>query len=112
MAANELRITPTFLHLMLCLADEAKHGYLMMQEIETRTGGKLRLGPSSLYYGLGRLEDVGLIEEIEVAPDPDEPHDDRRRYYRLTKVGQRRLREETEALAQLVDHARAQGVLG
>jgi DNA-binding PadR family transcriptional regulator len=107
-----IRVTPTFLHLLLCLADQAKHGYHMMQEIEARTGGRLRLGPSSLYYALGRLEDAGLIEEVEGAAGGDEPHEERRRYYGLTEAGLGRLRVETEALADLVAHARAHGVLG
>jgi DNA-binding PadR family transcriptional regulator len=112
MATNDIRITPTFLHLLLCLADEPKHGYHMMQEIEARTGGRLSLGPSSLYYALGRLEDEELIEGVEGRGIGDEPHEERRRYYRLTEAGRRRLRRETEALADIVAHARAHGVLG
>ena len=49
MPPRELRITPTFFHLLLCLADDSKHGYAMMLEIEERTEGALRPGPSSLY---------------------------------------------------------------
>lgn len=112
MSPRDIRITPAFLHLLLSLSEKPKHGYHMMQEIEERTEGRMRLGPSSLYYSLGRLEDVGLIREVEGPPDEDEPHGERRRYYALTDVGRQRLREETEALVDIVAHARAHGLLG
>lgn len=113
MSPRDLRMTPAFFHLLLSLSASAKHGYAMMQEIEDRTEGRVRLGPSSLYYSLGRLEDAGLIEETE-APEAagDEPHGERRRYYQLTASGRQRLREESEVLADIVAHARARGLLG
>lgn len=112
MTPRDIRMTPAFLHLLLSLSDAPKHGYHMMGEIEERTAGKVRLGPSSLYYSLGRLEDAGLIREVEGPTDEDEPHGDRRRYYALTDEGRSRLREESEVLAGIVAHARAQGLLG
>lgn len=112
MSPRDLRMTPAFFHLLLSLSEEPKHGYHMRQEIEERTEGSVRLGPSSLYYSLGRLEDAGLIREVEGPADEDEPHGERRRYYALTDEGRRRLRDETEVLAEIVAHARARGVLG
>lgn len=112
MSPRDIRITPTFLHLLLSLSEGPKHGYHMMQEIDERTGGRTSLGPSSLYYSLGRLEDVGLIREVEGPCDDDEAHAERRRYYGLTDEGRLRLREESEALADIVAHARAHGLLG
>jgi DNA-binding PadR family transcriptional regulator len=105
-------MTPAFLHLLLSFSEGPKHGYVVMQEIEERTGGRIRLGPSSLYYSLGRLEDAGLVEEVEVTGGEAEPHEERRRYYRLTGTGRRRLREEARALQDIVAHARAHGLLG
>jgi DNA-binding PadR family transcriptional regulator len=112
MPRRDIRLTPTFFHLLLCLAEGPKHGYAMMGEIEERTGGKLSLGPSSLYYSLGRLEDAGLIAETSVAGADDEVHGERRRYYRLSPAGRRRLREEVAVLEGIVAHARARQVLG
>lgn len=110
---RDLRITPAFLHLLLSLSREPKHGYAMMQEIDARTEGRVRLAPSSLYYSLGRLDDAGLIEEVDAPADTgDQPHEERRRYYGLTAEGRRRLRAESRALADIVAHAQAQGVLG
>ena len=108
-----LRLTPAFVHLLLALSAGPRHGYALMQEIEQRTGGRIRLGPSSLYYSLARLEDAGLIEEVE-APAADlrgEPHAERRRYYRLTKRGRQRVADEAAVLADIVAHARTQGLL-
>jgi len=105
-----LRITPQFLHVMLSLVDGPRHGYGIMLEISRRTDEAMHLGPSSLYYALDRLEGGGLIEEVD-APEADEGTDERRRYYRLTVEGRKRLREETRALAGIVNWARARGVL-
>ena len=110
--SRELRLTPTYFHLLLCLADGAKHGYVMMQEIDEQTSGKLRLGPSSLYHSLGRLEEAGLIRETAVAGADDEMHAERRRYYELTPAGRRRLKSEVGALAQVLEHARARYITG
>ncbi|MGD8276667.1 MAG: helix-turn-helix transcriptional regulator [Gemmatimonadota bacterium] len=107
---GDLRLTPAFLHLLLCLSEGPMHGYAAMQEVVERTGGRVRLGPSSLYYALGRLEDAGLIEEVSVEGGAD-PHEERRRYYALTAAGRKRVREEARMLAGVVAHARAQGYL-
>lgn len=109
---TELRMTPTFLHMLLCFGEGPKHGYAVMLEIEERTGGRIRLGPSSLYYSLSRLEESGLVEEVEVVGGTPEPHEERRRYYGLTPAGRKRLREEAKVLSTIVAHARATGFLG
>lgn len=101
-----MRLTPHFLHVLLCLAEGPRHGYAILQSAEDRLG----LGPSSLYYALDRLERAGLIEETPAPADEGEV-DERRRYYRVTSAGRDRLREETAALAALVARARAQGLV-
>lgn len=111
MGKREPRLTPLFFHLLLSLASEPRHGYAMMGEVEGRTQGRLKVGPSSLYYALGRLEDAGLIAEAKVKSQEGSPHQERRRYYQLTNEGRARLTEEMEALEDIVGHARAQGVL-
>ena len=105
------RMTPVFLHLMLSFSAGPRHGYAAMQEIAERTGGRIRLGPSSLYYSIGRLEAAGMLEEVTVEADGGEPHEERRRYYRMTAAGRTRLREEARALEDILAHARAHGVL-
>jgi DNA-binding PadR family transcriptional regulator len=105
-------MTPLFFHLLLSLSEKSRHGYAMMQEIEERTGGGIVLGPSSLYYALGRLEDSDLIESVQGPAGGEDPHEERRRYYRLTELGRQRLQEETRLLADIVAHAQARGLLG
>lgn len=111
MGARGLRMTPLFFHLLLSLSAGARHGYAMMGEVEERTGGRIDVRPSSLYYALGRLEDAGLIAEADAGAGGDAPHEERRRYYRLTDAGRERLEEELATLEDIVLHARAQGVL-
>lgn len=111
MSSREMRMTPLFFHLLLSLASEPRHGYAMMQEVEERTDGRVTAGPSSLYYALGRLEDAGLIAAADPPRDTEAPHEERRRYYRLTSRGRSRLEAEALTLADIVAHARTSGVL-
>ena len=67
----------TVLHILLALADGDKHGYGMMKEVAGRTEGKVRLGPGTLYGGIKRLLEDGLIEKSDERPDPE--LDDERR---------------------------------
>jgi DNA-binding PadR family transcriptional regulator len=96
------------LHIMLALADGARHGYAIKQEVERRTDGGLRLGPGTLYEAIQRLEDGGLIEEIAAArADVANGQEAQRRYYQLTDRGWTALRDELRALGRLVDGGRA-----
>jgi DNA-binding PadR family transcriptional regulator len=104
--AQLLPLTPAVLHILVTLADGEAHGYAIMQEVNRRSGGIVRLGPGTLYGAISRLLADGLIEESEARPDP-EMDDTRRRYYRLTKRGSEVLASETERLAELVRAARS-----
>jgi DNA-binding PadR family transcriptional regulator len=96
------------LHILLVLADGARHGYAIKQEVESRTEGAIRLGPGTLYEAIQRLEEGGLIEEAAtVAEASANGQAAQRRYYRLTAHGLAVLRDEVRALGRLVDVARA-----
>lgn len=110
MGAPDLTMTPRLVHILLSLVPGACHGYAMLQEIDERTAGRVKLGPSSLYWSLGRLEDAGLIEEAE-QPTEVESEDERRRYWRLTEPGRERLRFELESLEDLVANVHARELL-
>ncbi len=99
-----LPLTPAALHILLSLADEERHGYGIMREVEERTGSKMRLGPGTLYGSVKRMLGDGLIEESEERPDP-ELDDQRRRYYRLTDFGRRVAGAEAGRLEDLVNIA-------
>lgn len=99
------------LHIMLALADGAKHGYAIKQDVEGRTGGEIRLGPGTLYEAIQRLQDTGLIREAD-GGDPGNGQQAQRRYYELTDRGWNALRAEVRQLGLVVDRARAHGRLG
>jgi DNA-binding PadR family transcriptional regulator len=95
---------------LVSLADQNRHGYAILRDILDRTGGRIRLSPSTLYAVIRRLLESGLIEELADRPDP--AHDDeRRRYYRLTPLGRRVARAEAQRLTRLLAHARASGLV-
>ena len=103
-------LTPAVFHILLALADEERHGYGIMQDIETRTQGKVRLGPGTLYGSIKRMMADGLIEESDERPDPS-LDDERRRYYGLTSTGRRAVEAEASRLQQLVQIARSKNLL-
>ncbi len=100
----ELPLTPAAFHILLALADGDKHGYAIMQEVTALSAGQVRLGPGSLYGTIKRLLADGWIAEVE---DHLDEGTERRRYYRLTELGQRVVRAEALRLARLVERARA-----
>lgn len=99
-------------HILLALSDRERHGYGIMQEVEARSGGSVRLGPGTLYSAIKRMLTAGLIEES--ADRPAEKGDDARRrcYYRLTRRGRQVAVEEAERLAALVRVAESKRLLG
>jgi DNA-binding PadR family transcriptional regulator len=97
-------------HILLALAGGERHGYAIMREVAAQSGGRMRLGPGTLYGSLRRLVEDGLIEETETRPDPA-LDDERRRYYRLTEEGRRVAQAEAERLDILAQAARARGLL-
>ncbi len=105
-----LPLTPAVFHILLALADGEKHGYGIMQEITNRTDGVVKVGPGTLYGSIKRMLADGWIEESDERPDA-EMDDERRRYYRLTDIGQRVAQVEAERLAQLVTTAHERGLL-
>jgi DNA-binding PadR family transcriptional regulator len=74
---------------MASLAEGAKHGYAIIQEVEATSG--VRMGPGTLYGALSRLEKRGLIEPLD-GVDP------RRRPYQLTPHGSGVLAERLETM--------------
>lgn len=104
-----LPLTPVALNILLALADGERHGYGIMLEVRERTGGKVRLGPGTLYGAIKRLREGGVIEQSGERPDP-EADDERRCYYRLTGFGGEVLAAEVDRLDGLVRAARRKGV--
>ncbi|UCG88041.1 MAG: PadR family transcriptional regulator [Gemmatimonadota bacterium] len=102
-------MTPAAYHILLSLADRPRHGYGIMQEVDTRSAGHVRLGPGTLYRSIKQLRSAGLIEADANQASSDA--NDRRRVYRITERGLNALTNEARRLEQLVAQARGKGVL-
>jgi DNA-binding PadR family transcriptional regulator len=96
--------------IMLALSAGELHGYAIMREVEEQTGGRLRLGPGTLYASIQALLEGKLIEEVDRPADTEE-RQERRRYYRLTIAGRKLARSEAERMADLLRVARARKIL-
>ncbi len=97
--------------ILLSLADEDRHGYGVMRQVQEQTGGRVRLGPGTLYGSIQSLVEAQLIEEVGDGVDA-KLGDERRRYYRLTAGGRKVAKQEAERLADMVRVARERRILG
>jgi len=82
---------PTLL-VLASLAEDDKHGYAIMIDIERFAG--VRLGPGTLYGAITRLEGRGWIKPVASK--------DRRQPYRITGAGRAHLKERLGALDRIV----------
>jgi DNA-binding PadR family transcriptional regulator len=96
--------------IMLSLADGDLHGYAIMRQVEEQTGGRLRLGPGTLYGSIQALLQGKLIEEV-YRSEETEDRQERRRYYKLTAAGRKLARSEAEKMADVLRVARARKIL-
>jgi DNA-binding PadR family transcriptional regulator len=97
-----LPLSPAAFHVLLALADGAKHGYLILKDVEERTAGEVRLSTGTLYGLIKRFLDDELIVELPAEDDGYE----RRRPYKLTPFGRQVARAEAQRLEHLVSAAR------
>lgn len=104
-------LTPAVFYVLLALADGERHGYAIMQEVAENTGGQIKMGPGTLYGTIKRLLEARMIEESDQRPDPD-LDDERRRYYRLTGLGQRAVKAEALRYAAMAAVARRKRLIG
>ncbi|MDX1647032.1 MAG: PadR family transcriptional regulator [Longimicrobiales bacterium] len=103
-------MTPLTYQILLALADEPRHGYGIIKEIEERGGEGSAPSTGAMYLALQRMEGEGLIEED--TERPREGDDARRKYYRITDTGRARAEAESRRLAELVATARSRRLLG
>jgi DNA-binding PadR family transcriptional regulator len=105
-----LPLKPVDFLVLMVLAEHERHGYGIVQDITEHTGGKVRLVPGNLYSVLRRLLGIGVIEEAPLRPAPD-LDDERRRYYRITRFGERVLAAEAERMRELVAVAESRNII-
>jgi DNA-binding PadR family transcriptional regulator len=91
-------------YILLALSGRDLHGSGIARAVLEETEGELRLWPATLYGALELMVREGLIEELEEGERPNES--EKRRYYRITRLGEKALARETERLARVVKTAR------
>jgi DNA-binding PadR family transcriptional regulator len=74
--------------ILALLAERPMHGYQVIQELESRSGGAWRVSPGSVYPTLQMLEEEGLIASQEV---------EGKRVYSLTDSGRAQAESQKEA---------------
>ena len=100
-AEQFLPLTPAVFAILLALSQGDRHGYAIMKQAALPAGGEIKLGPGTLYGTLDRLTRDALVEETGLTDN------ERRRYYRLTELGNRVLAAETSRLSAALKAARA-----
>jgi transcriptional regulator len=83
--------------LLAALAREEQHGYALIEWLRSQSAGALDLGEGSVYPALRRLEASGWVTSSWRAEGGR-----RKRVYRLTKRGEKRLTTEREGWNDLV----------
>ena len=94
-------LTDQMFYILLCLRMECC-GMDIMQQVTDLTGGRVRLGPGTLYNLLEQFADAGMIRETKC--------EGRRRSYILTEHGRQALENEYDRLRrQAADFERLMG---
>ena len=91
-------LTESMFYVLMALGSGPMCGIDIADEIQRCTGGRLRIGPATLYTLLGKFEKEKYIEEVSV--------EGRKRTYRITGKGRTAYREELERLQQCIEDAR------
>lgn len=110
-ATPHLPLKPAAHLALLLLAEEPTYGVALLERLEDRSGGAVRLNAGSLYRMIAQLVDDGLVEPLEAVANPagvGAP----RKLYGLTPLGRAVLRAEAERQAGLLDMARSLDLLG
>lgn len=98
MAREQLKnLTEPMYYILLALL-EPQHGYGIMQEVDRRTAGRVKIGAGTLYNLLSRFEEENIIKQVS--------EENRRKTYTLTDKGFTILGDEYQRLKQLVSDGR------
>ena len=96
-------------HILLSLATGERHGYGIIKDIEARREAAVP-DIGTMYRALARMAEAGLIQASGRRPASD-AGDERRNYFRITKLGLRVARAEAQRLGALMRAARLGGLL-
>jgi len=131
-ARQFLPLKPLVYEVLLALTEGERHGWSLVKEIQTRTGGD-RILPANFYRTLRGMLGDGLIEEADpprtayerrgapgsprvrtpggVQGAPPIKDDERRRYFRISALGRQAAQLEARRLTALVSDARTRRLL-
>ena len=99
----QLPVPPRTFAILLALAEEPKHGYRLMRELQENPVEQWMLGPATLYRTLKRMQGDGLITSTD---GPDQESDGPpRRYFALSGFGRRVGEAEAARMRGLVARA-------
>jgi len=97
---------PVFL-ILVSLAEEARHGYAILKDVETLSNQRIHMSTGTLYAALRRMLEDGWIQHFQEADAPRG-----RQAYRLTTPGRAVLNGEVDRmklLARLASSRLAKG---
>lgn len=109
-ATSLIPMNPRDYLVLFSLTDDERHGYGIVKEIERQSGGRVRVDPANLYRTLKRMISIGLVMEADERP-ASESENERRRYYRITALGEEVVKLEAARLAELTAAARTRRLL-
>ena len=89
-------LTEPVLLILFSLADQPRHGYSILKDVEKMSEGRVVLSTGTLYGALRRLLDDSWIERIAEKNTPRG-----RQAYRLTALGRKSLQIEVGRLKHL-----------
>jgi DNA-binding PadR family transcriptional regulator len=104
--ADFLPLKPRTHLTLLLLAEEPTWGVRLLERLDARSRGRIRLNAGSLYRMIAGLVDEGLVEPHREVANPagvGAP----RKLYAVTALGRRVLALEAERQRELVEMARA-----
>ena len=91
-------LTETMFYVLMAFCKGTMCGINVADYIEKQTGGRILIGPATLYTILAKFEKENYIKEIQV--------EGRKRTYEITEKGLTAYKEEVERLKQCVEDAR------
>ena len=97
MGANQGALTEAVYYILLSLM-QPLHGYGIMQTVEKRSGGRLKLAAGTLYGAISSMLEKGWITALDGAADS------RKKEYVITETGREVLRAEYVRLKELVEN--------
>ena len=100
-AETPLHLSPLEECVLTLLVQSELYGLEIIEAIQEATEGKRRIGFGSLYPTLHKLEKRGLVQARWGEDTPEERQGARRKYYRISGVGETALEDAQRIRTQL-----------